>query len=100
MPKRRAHSDEEDEVSENAAQNASEEEPVKKPKKSTAKSEKAKASSHLARDSYEPTAVLTFICRHNPARNREKGRKLLQMTEGSRLTKKGSNTLIWGGTGE
>lgn len=100
MPKRRAHSDEEDEVSENAAQNASEEEVVKKPKKSTAKSEKAKASSHLARDSYEPTAVLTFICRHNPARNREKGRKLLQMTEGSRLTKKGSNTLIWGGTGE
>ena len=49
MPKRRAQSDEEGEASENAVQNASEGEVVKKSKKSTAKSEKAKASSQLMR---------------------------------------------------
>ena len=43
MPKRRAPSDEEDEVKDNAHQSASEEEVVKKPKKSP-KSEKPKAS--------------------------------------------------------
>lgn len=49
MPKRRAQSDEEGEVSENAVQDASEGEVVKKSKKSTAKPEKAKASLHLMR---------------------------------------------------
>lgn len=44
MPKRRAPSDEEDEVSGNAQQSAPEEEVVKKSKKSTTKSEKPKAS--------------------------------------------------------
>lgn len=43
MPKRRATSDEEDEVQDNAHQSASEGETVKKSKKSTAKSEKPKA---------------------------------------------------------
>jgi len=44
MPKRRAPSDEEDEVKDNAYQSVSEEEVVKKSKKSTSKSEKPKAS--------------------------------------------------------
>ena len=44
MPKRRAPSDEEDEVKDNAHQSASEEEVVKKSKKNSATSEKPKAS--------------------------------------------------------
>jgi len=44
MPKRKVPSDEEGEVGDNAHQSASEEEVVKKTKKSTAKSEKPKAS--------------------------------------------------------
>lgn len=99
MPKRRVPSDEEDEVSDKAQQIASEEEVVKKSKKSTEKSEKVKASVALMHDSYRPIAVLTFALRHNLARNRRRGKKLPQ-TERSRLTKKGKNTLIWGATGE
>ena len=51
MPKRREPSDEEDEVSDNARKTVSEEETVKKSKKSSAKSEKPKAS----------TAILTRV---------------------------------------
>ena len=101
MPKRRALSDEEDEVSDNAHQSASEEEVVKKSKKSTAKSEKAKASTQFdACDSYRPTTVLTIIIRHNLAKNRRKEKRLLQMTERSRLTKRGTSTSILGVTDE
>ena len=103
MPKRRAPSDEEDEVGDSVRQSASEEVVVKKSKKSTAKSEKAKASVRFdGRDSYRPTAVLTFVLRHNlaTAKNRRKEKKLLQTTERSRLTKREISTLIWGVTGE
>lgn len=96
MPKRRVPSDEEDEANGNAHQSASEEEVVRKPKKSTVKSEKTKASARFdARYSYQPTAVLTFVLRHNPARSRRKKKKLLQATEVSRPTKKGIDMLIW-----
>jgi len=50
MPKRRAQSDEEGEASENAVQDASGGEVVKKSKKSTAKSEKAKLSKKLKKE--------------------------------------------------
>ena len=103
MPKRRAPSDEEDEASDNAHQSASGEEVVKKSKKSTTKSEKVKASAHFdARDSYRPTIVLTLILRHSLAitKNRKKEKRPLQTTERSKLTKRGTSTLIWGVTGE
>ena len=70
---------------------------MKKPKKPSIKSEKPKASAATsARDPYRPTAVLTFVLRHNLARNRRKGKKLLQPMERSRLTKRGINTSTLG----
>ena len=100
MPKRRAPSDDEGEVSDKAHQSASGEEVVKKSRKSAAKSEKAKASAHFdARDSYRPTTVLTSVLRHNLPKNRRKEKRLRQMMERSRLTGRGTSTLIWGVTG-
>ena len=97
MPKRRAPSDEEDEVKDNAHQSVSEGEVVKKPKKSSATSEKQKASAAKLM-CVTLSNNFSSALRRNLARNRKKGNRVLRSTERSKPTKRETNTSILGAT--